>query len=102
MKLKKFFKFYSRNRISYNYLFRYLFFREDRMLEICSDSHDEICYNRERTYYDECPVCKLIQEHSELLKEKESIINDKNDEISTLEDTIANLESNIENLRDNN
>ena len=50
-------------------------------MNLCSEVHEEICYESRR-----CPVCEIIE--------------DKNDQISRLEDIIAGLNDDVTSLND--
>jgi len=55
-------------------------------MELCSDNHDEICYNGI-----ECPMCSKIEEISDLtdkIEDMELKMEEKNDKIADLEKTV--------------
>ena len=51
-------------------------------MDICSDGHEEVCYEVE-----ECPMCGMIDRNEEL----ELDIEEHEKEIATLQDDIADL-----------
>ena len=64
------------------------------MLELCSENHDEICFERDnkRTL---CPICQII-------KGKKAEIEKLEGEISELKDKIEDIEFELEEAKELN
>ena len=60
-------------------------------MDICSDGHEEVCYEVE-----ECPMCGMIQKNEELELDNEGYEK----EIETLKDEIADLDNVVKGMSD--
>jgi TolA-binding protein len=49
-------------------------------MELCSDSHDEVCFDSKH-----CPVCWIRDDLEDQIDELNNTISDLNDEINELE-----------------
>jgi len=59
-------------------------------MNLCSDGHEEVCYEA-RT----CPACEAIQE-------KQNDLDDKNSEIKDLKEQVEDLEQQLTEREDSN